>query len=90
MNLLPLVVAWGALATVVLALAFYRRSVANKEDDFLHVNTNVAAQQVALAKKLEVIDRWGKILTVIAAVFAVILFGLFLYNGWTEGARISY
>jgi hypothetical protein len=90
MNLLPLVVVWAILATAVLVLAFYRRAIASKEDDYLHVDSNVAAKQVAVAKKLEVIDRWGKILTIIAAAFGVILLGLFLYNGWTQGGRLSY
>ncbi len=82
MNLIPLVVSWAVLATAVLVLAFYRRAVANKEDDYLHVNADVAAQQTAVAKKLEAIDRWGKILTIVAAVFGLIIIALFMYNGW--------
>ena len=89
MNLIPLVVTWAVLATAVLALAFYRRAVASKEDDYLHVNNDVAAQQTAMAKKLEMIDRWGKILTIIAAVFGVILLGLFMYDGWINPPRPS-
>lgn len=87
MNMLPLVVAWAALATVVLALAAYRKMIARKEDDYLHVDSNVAVQQQeAVAKKLEVIDKWGKILTVLAVVFALVLLGIFLYNGWNDSA----
>jgi hypothetical protein len=89
MNLIPLVVSWAVLATAVLVLAFYRRAIANKEDDYLHVNTDVAAQQTALAKKLEVIDKWGKILTIIAAVFGVLLIGLFMYDAWINPPRPS-
>jgi hypothetical protein len=82
MNMIPLVVSWAVLASAVLALALYRKSVAAKEDDYLHVNTDVAMQQTAVAKKLEAIDRWGKILTIVAAAFGLLLLGLFLYNGW--------
>ena len=63
--MIPLVVSWAILATAVLALALYRRVVANKEDDYVHVSVDVAAQQTAVAKKLEVIDKWGKILTIV-------------------------
>ncbi len=89
MNLIPLVVSWGVLATAVLALAFYRRAVASKEDDYLHVNSDVAAQQTAMAKRLEVIDKWGKILTIVAAVFGVLLLGLFMYDGWMNPPKSS-
>jgi peptidoglycan/LPS O-acetylase OafA/YrhL len=84
MNMIPLVVSWAVLASAVLALALYRKSIAAKEDDNVHVNTDMAAQQIALAKKLEGIDRWGKILTIIAGVFGLILVALFLYNGWVN------
>jgi hypothetical protein len=82
--MIPLVVSWALLATAVLALALYRRVVANKEDDYVHVSVDVTAQQTAVAKKLEVIDKWGKILTIAAAVFGLILCLLFLYNGWVN------
>lgn len=89
MNMIPLVVSWAVLATAVLALAFYRRAIANKEDDYLHVSTDVASQQIALAKKLEVIDKWGKILTIAAAVFGLIILALFLYNGWINPPKAA-
>lgn len=89
MYLTPLAVSWAVLATAVLVLAFYRRSVARKEDDYLHVNSDVAAQQTAVAKKLEGIDRWGKLLTIIVAAFGLILFVLFMYNGWVNPPRPS-
>ena len=82
MNLIPLVVSWAVLATAVLVLAFYRRIVANKEDDYIHVENDVTAQQIAVAKKLEAIDKWGKILTIVAAAFGLIIIALFMYNGW--------
>lgn len=82
MNLIPLVVSWAVLATAVLVLAFYRRAIASKEDDYIHVNTDVAAQQSSLAKRLEAIDRWGKILTIVAAVFGLFVIAMFMYNGW--------
>lgn len=89
MNLIPLVVSWAVLATAVLALAFYRRAVASKEDDVLHVNHDVGTQQVTIAKKLEVIDKWGKILTIVAAVYGVMILGLFMYDGWMNPPKSS-
>jgi uncharacterized membrane protein len=89
MNIMPLAVIWAVLATVVLALALYRRSIAAKEDDIVHVNVDVTPKQEAVNKKLEAIDRWGKILTVIVVIYALVLLGLFLYSGWQNSGRIA-
>lgn len=89
MNMMPLVISWSALALVVLGLAMYRKSVADKEDDVVHVNAAPSVDQSEIAKKLEAIDKWGKTLTIIAAVYALVLFGVFLYNGWNQTSRIA-
>jgi hypothetical protein len=83
MNLLPYVVIWGVLATIVIVLAIYRRLIAPKEiDQVLHVDAAFAARQEVVAKRLSVVDRWGKILTVLAVVYAVVLVAVYLYQGW--------
>src|SRR5215471_15304426 len=67
-NFVPLFVAWGLLALVVLGLFIWRKNVASNEDDTLHVMHGALTQQTALADKLDMIDKWGKILTVVAGV----------------------
>jgi hypothetical protein len=89
MNLFPIVVSWAILASMVAGLALYRKIVANKEDDFLHVDARLENQQRAVAKKLEVIDKWGKLLTIVAGVFTLILLAALLYNGWHSSATLS-
>lgn len=90
MHLLPYVIAWGVLAVIVVLLALYRRTIASHEDDSLHVSDPggaVVAQQALLARRLERIDRWGKILTVIALVAGLALAGAYLYHGWVESLQ---
>jgi hypothetical protein len=80
-----IVAAWVALASVVLALAIYRHMVARREDDFLHVREsedNLVVAQGTIAHKLEVIDRWGKLLTVVALVWGLALGGYYVYLSW--------
>jgi hypothetical protein len=89
MNIVPLVVSWAILASIVVGLAFYRKIVARKEDDFLHVDAGLENQQRAMAKKLEAIDKWGKLFTIIAGIFTLILLAALLYNGWTSSATLS-
>ena len=79
----PYVIAWLVLATAVVALAVTRKVVAHYEDDLLHVREGDAAlntQQQATANKLEVIDRWGKILTAAAVVSGIVMAVWFLYQ----------
>ena len=81
-NLFPYAVLWCVLAFVVVCLIFYRKSVASHEDDTIHLDSAVSKQQVAIDHKLTSIDRWGKTLTVLAAVLGLLLAAIYLYQGW--------
>ena len=72
-NLLPLLVVWTVLALAVLAMFIWRRSVASSEDDTLHLMHGTLTQQTTVAQKLDVIDKWGKILTVITVLFGLLI-----------------
>lgn len=89
MNIMPLAIGWALLASVVAGLAFYRRLVTRNEDDYLHVDAAANVQQQSMTKKLESIDKWGKLLTIIAGVYGLLLVGLVLYNQWTQGSQIQ-
>jgi hypothetical protein len=87
MNLMPFVVSWAVLATAVVVLIVYRRMVAAKEDDYIHVEGDpdrVVHEQEVVAHKLDVIDKWGKVLTAIAVVYGLAISGLFMYNEWVN------
>ncbi|MEJ5369743.1 MAG: hypothetical protein WHT08_15630 [Bryobacteraceae bacterium] len=88
-NLTPYAIAWGVLALVVIGLAFWRRHVAMQEDDTLHVTgpDNVLVQQMTVARKLELIDKWGKTLTVILAITGLILAVLYGMYLWEASSR---
>jgi hypothetical protein len=88
-NFTTYFVLWGILALVIIGLAVYRKMVASKEDDTIHLSAGESAisQQSAIAEQLAAIDRWGKILTVIAVVAGLVLGGLYLYQVWVNQAR---
>lgn len=82
---------WVLLAVVVLALALYRLLVGVDEDDTLHVVENeghLVAQQKQLFKKVDLIERWGQLLTVVVVVYGLALAGIYLYHKWLEGFQI--
>ena len=93
MNLIPFVSLWILLALAVLALLIWRKMVSSKEDDNLHVlngeATQLTADQSALAQKLEFIDRWGKIVTIVTVVYGVILGGVYVWQSWIQNSKIG-
>ena len=85
MNLVPYVVSWAVLAVIVIILAIYRSSLASKEDATIHIagaGTAMVGEQVAMNKRLVVVDLVGKTLTVIVLVAGLALAGLYVYNVW--------
>lgn len=90
MGLMLLSVAWLAMACAVLGLAAYRRMVSYSEDDYLHlrsVDGSRVSEQVVLAHRLDVVDRWGKTLTVVTTVFGILLVAVYLYQRWMESSQ---
>jgi hypothetical protein len=83
-NLLPYALFWAVLAIIVISLIFYRRSVSSHEDDSLHLEGNLVSQQVSLSHRLALIDRWGKTLTIVAALYGVALAAIYLYQVWND------
>lgn len=83
-NLLPYAVFWGVLAIAVVFLIIYRKSVSSQEDDSIHLEGGAPAEQMALAHRLELIDRWGKTLTVIVAVYGIALAAIYMYQVWNN------
>jgi hypothetical protein len=81
---------WGILALSVLALAVYRKVVSRAEDDQLHIADREAAiitQQKGVAERLDFIDRWGKISTVIVLIYGIVIAAYYVYQAWLENTR---
>ena len=80
MNFLPLAIVWIVLALVVLALFLWRQAIARNEDDSLHVMHGTLTSQTSLSQKLDVIDKWGKILTVITVLMGLLIAAAYIYG----------
>ncbi len=90
MNLTFFVVLWSVLAASVLALALYRKLVASNEDDFIHVaegTEKLIPQQMAIAQKLDVVDKWGKTLTIATVGSGLVLAAVYLWQIWEESVK---
>jgi hypothetical protein len=88
LDLRPFLALWFMVIAAVVVVAFWRRSVAVQEDPALHLgmaHAGTAAEQIAVAKKLEQIDKWMKLLTVIVVAFGLLLGAAALYKAWVLG-----
>lgn len=93
MSFVPFVILWILLALTVLTLLIWRKTVSIKEDDNLHVLDGASvvksAEQIAIAQKLDLIDKWGKIVTIVAVVYGVILGALYVWQSWVQNSNIG-
>jgi hypothetical protein len=77
------VIFWAILGLATLALALYRKFVAMREDDYLHLSAGeerLIPQQVATFCKIGSIDRWGITMTIVTVVLGLALAALYLYQ----------
>jgi hypothetical protein len=84
---LPYIAGWGVLTTVVVILAIYRRRLDLRVDETLHVLDSQASAipaQAEVAKKLAVIDRWGKILTVLSVLYLLGIAAAYIYSSFND------
>jgi len=88
MNLTPFFVLWFVLGLVVVGLALYRKlTVVHEEPDLVHLAAGEERDiphQVELAHKLDVVDRWGKTLTVVTVVTGLVLAAIYLYGAFEK------
>ena len=83
---------WAALTLFVISLAVIRKFTARNEDDLVHLasgNDQVLSHQFAVANKLDKIDHWGKLLTVVDVAFGFVLVLLTLYITWQNSLTLE-
>jgi hypothetical protein len=93
MNMIPYVAIWSVLAVAVLALALYRKVLTfHGDDEFVHLTDGeqrLIPQLVALGHKLEIIDRWGKFLTVFTVALGLAIAAFVLYQAWQASLQLK-
>jgi hypothetical protein len=89
-NFIPFLTLWVVMAIAVIVMICWRKVVGRQDDETLHVmDVGAATHQVDISHKIDVIDKWGKILTVITVVYGVVLGALYLYQSWVSMSRIG-
>lgn len=86
----PFALIWALLALVVLLMAGYRKMISTKEEETLHLSDPVeTTHQVQIAHKLDVVDKWGKLLTVVVAVYGLLLLIAYTYQTWIRTSNLG-
>lgn len=83
---------WCGLLLVVLVLLAIRRWLSRAEDDTLHLGESelkIVQRQSSVARILNRVDRWGKVLTVVVVLYGVVLVGQVVYFGWLDSMRLQ-
>jgi hypothetical protein len=76
---------WGVLALIVLILAAYRSQLGRQEDDQIHMSSldaGAVSHQAEVAHKIDSIEKWGKMLTVLLVLYGLVLGGWYLRFLW--------
>ena len=86
----PLAEGWALLTFIVVLLAGYRKYISVDENETLHLDDpGESRHQVAIAQKLDVIDRCGKLFTAIAAVYGLLLAMAYTYQTWVQATNLG-
>jgi hypothetical protein len=83
---------WCAMAAFVLSLAMYRKFVARSEDDLVHLgeaDERLVTLQKSVASRLETIDKWERVFTIVTVAFGLVVGALYLYHGWIDSAQLK-
>jgi hypothetical protein len=93
MNVTSLIALWSVLFAALVAVYLLRWSVGLKEDDHLHVmdtDKHLVGVQENIAHKLDVLDRWRRILLIATVLLALVIAALHMYATFTRNTIVSY
>jgi hypothetical protein len=84
------VVLWSALALVVLGLAIYR-NLQGIHEGTLHISGGAASlgkDQLKQFKREETTEHWGEWLTVVVALYGLVLAAIYIYQVAEHSSRM--
>ncbi len=86
-TLFVLLIVWGVLTAVLIALLIYRGTLTMHEDDQLFLGeseSHMAQEQVEIMAKVNKIGPLVKILGTVSAVMLLGIASMYAYQGWMQ------
>ena len=89
-DLMPWLIAWAIVTTVVIALALYRTGLAWHDIPGVHLSGDpgIPERQKETARKLNMVDLLGKALTVVSAVLILVIAGMWGYYQYMKAYEV--
>ena len=81
----PLVMVWVVFAGIVLVLLINRFLLTVHEDTSIHTHAadqSLSERQAGIAHRLELIDYWGRLLTIVTLLYGLGIAGAYLFLAW--------
>ena len=91
MNFTMILIVWGAMALLVLMTAVYRKVIARQDDSMLHLHGNegsLVQHQAEVAHRLELVDRFGKLSTIVVSLLGLAIAAAYFYDGWVKSSQL--
>jgi hypothetical protein len=87
----PFIAIWAVMALAVLILAAWRQFIDLHEDDTIHLGdqqAGVIKDQATLARKMDTVNRWSRVLTIATIVYGVGIACYYLYQQWIDSSKL--
>ena len=87
------IVTWVVLALAALAMAGYRFTLGNREDDTIHLAPGEAGMirfQMRVAHRIDTVAKIGGVLTALAIVYGTVIVAYWAYGIWLRGNQIAF
>jgi hypothetical protein len=81
----PLVMVWAVFAGIVLVLLINRFLLTVHEDTSIHTHVaerSLAERQAGIAHRVELVDYWGRLLTIVTLLYGLGIAGAYLFLAW--------
>jgi hypothetical protein len=76
---------WWLSAIALACLLLYRKHLEQYEDDFLHLanpEPQLIGGQAEMSHKLDVLDRWVRVLVAVVVVYGACMAAVYLFGIW--------
>jgi anaerobic C4-dicarboxylate transporter len=92
-NIIGIAIPWVVLLLIVIALAFYKKSIDAHVDESLHFDAEddvMVKNQEAQTRRSNTIEVWGKVLTIVVFLYGIGIVGLIALHQWQVSTTAGF
>jgi hypothetical protein len=92
-NIIQMTIPWVVLTLIVVVLAIYKKSLDSHVDEGLHIGAEedkLVKAQVAQTRRSALVEKWGKVLTVVVFLYGLGIVGMIAYHEWQVSTTAGF